>query len=387
MKKIIRYFLFFIAGVFAENTAGQTNLEVRMGRFTNGENASVSDLLQYPSMTLINRDADGNTKIVSYDCMSTSSNKSTAGATIKNESFLLNAATLAMIANALPGQEFIIKDIVIEVVNAKTGAIETVKMEPITLKIAAQSGGTSLGMVDYVGKLITGKNHDQPVTNQKVVLQNQAEAALQTTTTDSYGDFKFTALNADQSYKINVLVTDDTKIKGGQLYAAKPDGTVIKTFNKTQKGYVYELLPPELNTLAKEKEEDTELAIKNFGASKQAALTVIENIYYDPNSSDIKPESVEKLDKIINAMAANKSLKLQINSHTDSKGEDAYNLTLSQKRAQKVMEYFILQGIEKERLKAKGFGETKILNRCKNGIDCSETEHQLNRRTEFDFTK
>ena len=147
------------------------------------------------------------------------------------------------------------------------------------------------------------------------------------------------------------------------------------------------MLPIELTTLAREKEEDTGLKIKNFGASKDAKLTVIENVYYDPNSSDIKPESIEKLDKIITAMSDNKSLKLSINSHTDAKGEDAYNISLSEKRAQKVMEYFILQGIEKERLKAKGFGETQIKNRCKNGVDCSETEHQLNRRTEFNFTK
>jgi outer membrane protein OmpA-like peptidoglycan-associated protein len=51
------------------------------------------------------------------------------------------------------------------------------------------------------------------------------------------------------------------------------------------------------------------------------------------------------------------------------------------------MEYFILKGIEKSRLSAKGFGETQIKNRCINGIDCSETEHMLNRRTEFNFTK
>jgi outer membrane protein OmpA-like peptidoglycan-associated protein len=374
-----------------ENGFSQNDVEVRLSSFNSGEIASVSDILKYPSLTLINRNTDNSAKLISYECVFSNMDKKrnpNGVTTVKNETFALSPETIALLSKFLPGDDFSIKNITVEVVNIKTGALETVKLEPVTLKIGTSSGGTvPSAKVDYVGKLITGKDHNQPVANQKVVLQDGDETELQSTITDNYGDFKFTELNADKSYKINVLVTDDTKIKDGQLYAAKPDGTVIRTFNKTKKGFVYELLPEELNTLAREKEEDTELAIKNFGASKESELTVIEDIYYDFNSVDIKSESVPKLDKIISAMAANKALKLSINSHTDSKGDDTYNMTLSEKRAQKVMEYFILQGIEKERLKAKGFGETQIKNRCKNGVDCSELEHQLNRRTEFKFTK
>lgn len=389
--KHLKYFLFIVVFLSIKAVLAQGDVEVRMGSFAAGDFASVEDLLKYPTLTIINRNAKGNTRLVSYDCVFSNMDKKrnpSGTAVCKNTTYALNAETLALLAKYLPGEDFVIRDIQIEVVNVKTGALEVIKMEPISFKIAAKSGGSSpASKVDYIGKLITGKDHNQPVTNQKVVLQSQNDEELQSTMTDNYGDFKFTELNADKSYKINVSVTDDTKIKDGQLYAAKPDGTVIRTFNKTKKGFVYELLPAELSTLAKEQEEDTELKIKNFGTSKDAALTVIENIYYDPNSADIKPESVAKLDKIISAMAQNKNLKLSINSHTDAKGEDAYNMTLSEKRAQKVMEYFILQGIEKDRLKAKGFGETQIKNRCKNGVDCSEMEHQLNRRTEFDFTK
>lgn len=392
MMKHLKYFLFIVVFLSVKAIFAQGDVEVRMGSFAAGDFASVEDILKYPTLTVINRDAaKGNTKLVSYDCVFSNMDKkrNPAGTTVcKNTTYALNTETLALLAKYLPGEDFVVRDIQVEVVNVKTGAIEVIKMDPISLKIAAKSGGSApSAKVDYVGKLITGKDHNQPVTNQKVVLQGQDDEELQTTMTDNYGDFKFTELNADKSYKINVSITDDTKIKDGQLYAAKPDGTVIRTFNKTKKGFVYELLPAELTELAREKEEDTELKIKKFGASKDAALTVIENIYYDPNSAEIKPESVAKLDKIISAMAENKNLKLSINSHTDSKGEDAYNMTLSEKRAQKVMEYFILQGIDKGRLKAKGFGETQIKNRCKNGVDCSEIEHQLNRRTEFNFTK
>jgi outer membrane protein OmpA-like peptidoglycan-associated protein len=391
MNKYFNRFLLLFSLLIVKNVISQNDIEIRISSFASGDIASVSDILKYPSLTIINRNAINNAKLISYECVFSNMDKkrNPKGVTsLKNESFALSPESIALLSKFLPGDDFSIKDITVEVVNIKTGALETVKLEPITLKIAASSGGAvPKGTVDYVGKLITGKDHNQPVANQKVVLQDNQETEIQSTTTDNYGDFKFKELSADKSYKINVLVTDDTKIKDGQLYAAKPDGTIIRTFNKTKKGFVYELLPEELNTLAKEKEEDTELAIKNFGASKESELTVIEDIYYDFNSADIKDESVPKLDKIIAAMAGNKALKLSINSHTDSKGDDAYNMALSEKRAQKVMEYFILQGIEKERLKAKGFGETQIKNRCKNDVDCSELEHQLNRRTEFKFTK
>jgi outer membrane protein OmpA-like peptidoglycan-associated protein len=391
MKKQLGYFLLLLMALTGLQVQAQNDVEVRIASFGNGDMASVADILSYPSLTVINKNASGNTKLMSYECVFSNMDKKrnpSGTAICKNDTYILNAETIALLSKYLPGEDFTVKDILVEVVNTKTGAIEIVKVEPLTLKISAKSGGsTPKANVDYSGKLITGKDHNQPVTNQKVVLQDQQDTELQSTVTDNYGDFKFSELSSDKSYKINVLVTDDTKIKDGQLYAAKPDGTVIKTFNKTKKGYVYELLPAELAVLAREKEEDTELRIKAFGASADAQLTVIENVYYDPNSSEIKQESVEKLDKIISAMAGNKALRLSINSHTDAKGEDVYNMNLSEKRAQKVMEYFILQGIEKGRLKAKGYGESQIKNRCKNGVDCSEVEHQLNRRTEFNFTK
>jgi outer membrane protein OmpA-like peptidoglycan-associated protein len=387
MKMLSRSILFILL-ITGLRLSAQDNFEVRLGSFKNGEVASVQDILNYPSITIINRNPSSSVKLVSYDCvipvMDKKRNPNGTGI-CKNTTYALSPETIELLSKFLPGEDFQIKDITIEVLNKKTGLAETIKVEPIRVKIAAESGVAA--KVDYAGKLMTGKDRNQPVRGQKVILQDQGDADLQTTITDNYGDFKFTELSADKSYKINVLVTDDAKIKDGQLYAAKPDGTIIRTFNKTKKGFVYELLPAELNVLAKEKEEDTELKIKKFGASKDASLMVIEDIYYESNSAEILPEALVKLDKIIHAMTENKTLKLAISSHTDSKGEDAYNMSLSEKRAQKVMEYFILQGIEKERLTAKGFGESKIRNRCKNGVDCSETEHQFNRRTEFNFSK
>jgi hypothetical protein len=66
---------------------------------------------------------------------------------------------------------------------------------------------------------------------------------------------------------------------------------------------------------------------------------------------------------------------------------DSYNLKLSQKRAEEAVNYIIGKGISKTRITAKGYGESKLLNRCKNGINCSEEDHQFNRRTEFKVTR
>jgi len=368
----------------------QNDIEIRIASFGDGSTASIEDLLQYPSITLINKDPKTDVKLLSYNCIFSNLEAKRNPDKImlsKNQGFRFNEETIRLLSNYSPGEDFIIKDILVEVTNEKSGNKE-IKELTLTLKIGEKSILPSTVIsTEYNGKLVTGKNRTEPVVNQKIMLQDQKEREIQTTITDNSGAFSFKDLNANESYKLNVSLDDDSKIKDGQLYAAKPDGTIIKSFNKTKKGFVYELLPTDVNILTKMKEEDTELTLKRFGASKESQLTVIEYIYYDPNSAEIKNESIGKLDQIIIAMEENKSLKLVVASHTDSKGEDAYNIDLSEKRAHKVMQYFILQGIKKERLVAKGLGESQIINRCKNGVICSESEHLRNRRTEFEFTK
>ena len=79
----------------------------------------------------------------------------------------------------------------------------------------------------------------------------------------------------------------------------------------------------------------------------------------------------------------NPKVKIELSSHTDSRQGNSYNQMLSQLRAESAVKYIISQGIEPKRIKAKGYGETRLLNRCGNNVKCSEEEHQLNRRTEF----
>ncbi|MDR1762661.1 MAG: OmpA family protein [Dysgonamonadaceae bacterium] len=107
-------------------------------------------------------------------------------------------------------------------------------------------------------------------------------------------------------------------------------------------------------------------------------------IFYEYNSAKLTAESEKIIDEhLLKLMREKPNLRIEIMSHTDSRGDDAYNMSLSQQRAQSVVNYLVSKGISRSRLEAKGYGETRLVNRCENGVQCSEAEHQQNRRTEF----
>jgi outer membrane protein OmpA-like peptidoglycan-associated protein len=109
----------------------------------------------------------------------------------------------------------------------------------------------------------------------------------------------------------------------------------------------------------------------------------IENIYYDYNKFDIRPDAALELDKLITIIKDNPAIKLEMGSHTDSRGTSTYNSSLSEKRATAAVDYLVAQGIDPAGLTAKGYGERVLANRCADGVTCTEAEHQYNRRTEL----
>ncbi len=110
---------------------------------------------------------------------------------------------------------------------------------------------------------------------------------------------------------------------------------------------------------------------------------VIENIYYDYDKAKIRDDATPPLDTLAQLLRANPKLKVEIASHTDSRGNDEYNMKLSQRRSQSVVDYLVSKGVAADRLIPKGYGETKLLNECDDGVDCPEKKHQRNRRTTF----
>jgi outer membrane protein OmpA-like peptidoglycan-associated protein len=108
----------------------------------------------------------------------------------------------------------------------------------------------------------------------------------------------------------------------------------------------------------------------------------LENIYYNFNKSDIRPDAKPTLDSLIKIMVENPQINIQLSSHTDCRGDDQYNQILSQKRAESAVKYMARGGVPNARMTAKGYGENELDIDCICD-DCTEEEHQINRRTTF----
>jgi peptidoglycan-associated lipoprotein len=114
---------------------------------------------------------------------------------------------------------------------------------------------------------------------------------------------------------------------------------------------------------------------------------LVDNIYYDLDRWEIRPEAASELDKLARIFTDNPDLHFELSSHTDSRASDLYNLVLSEARAKSAVDYLIRKGVDPERITAKGYGKRRLVNHCRDGVECSEEEHQVNRRTEFKVTR
>lgn len=172
------------------------------------------------------------------------------------------------------------------------------------------------------------------------------------------GNYKYTGLKSNTTYIIKVE-------KDGYLIEKNFLSTVGNpcTFNKEREtDYV----------------SDFKL-VKNLLGKK----IVIDNIYFDLNKHNIRPDAAIELNKIVKVMNENPEIIIELSSHTDSRGSDKYNLALSDRRAKASASYIISNGIPKSRIYGVGRGEKELINTCKDGVVCTEELHQKNRRTEF----
>ncbi|PQJ17867.1 OmpA family protein [Nonlabens xylanidelens] len=113
----------------------------------------------------------------------------------------------------------------------------------------------------------------------------------------------------------------------------------------------------------------------------------INMIYFDFDKHNIRPDAELELQKVLRYMKAYPTVSINIRSHTDSRAPDGYNIKLSDRRAKSTRAYLIMKGISADRLTARGYGEFQLVNECANGVECTEEQHQLNRRSEFIVTK
>ncbi|MDC7999753.1 OmpA family protein [Aequorivita todarodis] len=131
---------------------------------------------------------------------------------------------------------------------------------------------------------------------------------------------------------------------------------------------------------------DVPLPLKRIGPCPPNDLGCklnLQPIYFDFDKSNIRPDAEIELAKILAAMREYPELIIHIESHTDSRGNDSYNMALSERRAQATLKWLVAKGIDPNRLTAKGYGESQLVNQCSNGVPCTAEEHQLNRRSMF----
>ena len=119
----------------------------------------------------------------------------------------------------------------------------------------------------------------------------------------------------------------------------------------------------------------------------QGALDNVNNIFFDLDKSYIRPDAASELDKVVRIMKRCANITVDATSHTDSRASHEYNESLSQRRAQATVDYITnVGGITSERIKAIGYGETRLRNECADGVKCTEVQHQVNRRTQFEIS-
>lgn len=128
------------------------------------------------------------------------------------------------------------------------------------------------------------------------------------------------------------------------------------------------------------------LAEINMEKIEMNKIITMENIYYDYDSWEIRRDAAMELDKVIKVLNDHPSIEMEIGSHTCAKGNDQYNLNLSDKRAKAAVDYIIASGVLPNRVSSKGYGEQNPTNQCSNGVQCSERMHEKNRRTELKIT-
>lgn len=192
---------------------------------------------------------------------------------------------------------------------------------------------------------------------------------------------------------------DGSPASGASVKLKDPNGAVLDSLTTAADGSYKFILEENKNYIIEVSKKDYILLAKDIttiGASVKAikndfrlyklekgTIVRLDNIYYDYGKSDIRADAATELNKLVRILKDNPSMKIELSSHSDSRGGDAYNLKLSDARAKSAVKYIISQGIEIDRLVGKGYGETQILNKCTNGVECTDEEHQFNRRTEF----
>jgi outer membrane protein OmpA-like peptidoglycan-associated protein len=186
-------------------------------------------------------------------------------------------------------------------------------------------------------------------------------------------------VNAEDSLTKNFFsVKTDEK---GEFTAELP--LQQNVFINAQKDKYFKSAPAIVSTIDVQKDSTAEVTLYLDPIPAEDYEFTLKGIYYDLDKADIRPEAARVLDSLVIILNNNPNITIELASHTDSRAPEDYNLKLSQRRAQACVDYLLKKGIAKDRMTAVGYGETRLVNDCADGVDCTEEQHQENRRTTF----
>jgi len=233
-----------------------------------------------------------------------------------------------------------------------------------------------------------GENKNNPISDMKVLLLNDKYQTIDSAMTDKNGDFSFRHLPYTKQVLLTVDNEKDILEAFNNILVFDNEDNLIKIVSGVKgKKFEYRPLETDMQRFTEIYVDDPWLAIieQENAAKKKAGSseTIIENILFEFNKSELQEQSKQTLDKVVLAMSANEKFNIELSAHSDSKGGDAYNLKLSEQRANSAKNYIISKGIAGNRISSKGYGESKLLNNCGNNVICSDDEHAVNRRLEF----
>jgi outer membrane protein OmpA-like peptidoglycan-associated protein len=260
---------------------------------------------------------------------------------------------------------------------------------------------------------IYGILYDQnkkPIANARIRMREEYGTFEYEVVTSLTGKFNFLNLSADKSYIFEADEGDPALTGVKKIYMANNRGNIYKVIELKGGKFAFRIMESDKFQIGEFAADDPWLKLAELKKKTEAkndtisalppnsitaktntanvsTITIVENIYYAAGDYQLDPAARSILNKAVDALKSNTELIMEISSHTDSKASDDFNLTLSKKRAQTAVDHIVKSGISKKRLKATGYGESKLLNDCANGVECPEEQHQKNRRTEFKFSR
>lgn len=225
---------------------------------------------------------------------------------------------------------------------------------------------------------VVDRSTDQPIQDAEILITNLSTGEVRSLRSKSDGSYSTTLLCAND-YKFSVTKPDYLKNEDDfhkNEILCRSDKSIIKDFHLT---------PYKIND--KRKQLSAALLGNESEKFEAGRSFEVKDIYYDYNKFAIRKDAAKVLDKLVDLLKEFPEMEIELSSHTDSRGRDSYNQKLSQQRADSAVKYLIQKGIQASRLRAAGYGESLLKNNCEDGVNCSEDEHQINRRTEIKILK